>query len=448
MNKNKRQFFKNAATVGLGAVLLSSTNNAFASSAGNQLLVGENGDYPDISSALDAIENNSEYNPYQIFVLPGTYGGFDCKEYVDIIGSGQKSSFIETSFLQGDYIRLCSNMVLSNFGIRYSGTIGSGTIRGAVQKMPGIVSEVILSNVEFEVSGITGCSQPKYAINFGGKVNLTAYNLRIKTEAGGIRLSDGNSRWHNCDIYLTGNQTGLPRYGIVMESGNRLDWYGGRIGTGYYYDQDIEDPDQDVIGLYIPSSNTGGNARAEIHDAEMFARNVAPSSNAKINAVRAENGWVRLYGCYCQTEINPDVYNNGSKSLYAAKRTDNEPLDGSGGIIEAYGCRVRSLEGYVVGGAGVQGYFNYNTSDDHKIILRYENLCLCDAGSGAFTLRLANDSPTTSGDEHIFKKIDDTDNEIIIHGNGSKIDGSDYKVLSEQYMVIRVRRIENEWMVI
>ncbi|WP_321413146.1 hypothetical protein [uncultured Desulfobacter sp.] len=52
MNKNKRQFFKNAATVGLGAVLLSSTNNAFASSAGNQLLVGENGDYPDISSAL------------------------------------------------------------------------------------------------------------------------------------------------------------------------------------------------------------------------------------------------------------------------------------------------------------------------------------------------------------------------------------------------------------
>ncbi|WP_321413139.1 hypothetical protein [uncultured Desulfobacter sp.] len=153
---------------------------------------------------------------------------------------------------------MCSNMVLSNFGIRYSGTIGPGTIRGAVQKMPGTVSEVILSNLEFEVSGITGCSQPKYAINFGGKVNLTAYNLRIKTEAGGIRLSDGNSRWHNCDIYLTGNQTGLPRYGIVMESGNRLDWYGGRIGTGYYYDQDIEDPDQDVIGLYIPSSNIGG----------------------------------------------------------------------------------------------------------------------------------------------------------------------------------------------
>ncbi|MGR8931385.1 MAG: hypothetical protein ACU836_12140 [Gammaproteobacteria bacterium] len=447
MNLNKRNLFK-LATIGLASAAVSKNVLAQTTAFNNQIVVGPGGDYADIGDALASITDNGPFNPYQVIVLPGIYGGFDTKEFVDVMGCGQKSTIIETGFLRNQYIRVGSNVTLSNMGIKYSGTTGSSYIRGAIEKLPGAVSELILHNLEFEIYNINGVNAPKYAVNFGGLVNLTAYNLRIKTDAGGLRLAYGNSRWHGCDIYLTGKNVGVPHYGVVLEHGNRFDWYCGRIGTGYYYDSELEDPNQDVIGLYIPITNEIGNCRAEIHNAEMFARNISPASGVKVNAVRAENGWARLYGCYCQTEITPDVFNNGSKSLFAASRTAYQPPNGLGGIIEAYGCRVRSMEGYIIGGAGLQGYFQYSTADNGKTVQRYENLSLCDAGDGSFTLKLANDDPETSGVEHVFKKVDMSNNAVRIDGNGNHIDGMTSVILTEPYQTVRVRRTADGWFII
>jgi hypothetical protein len=412
---------------------------------GNRIVVGLGADFADIGAAVASISDNSASNPYQIMVLPGVYGGFDTKPYVDIIGAGVKSTIIETGGDRGDYIRVADNFSLSNCGIRYSGTAASDIVRGAIESMPSNPGEVVLKDLEIDVSGISGAMAAKYAINFNGTVKITVWNLRIATESGGLRLNDGQSRWHNCDIYLKGTAVRLPHYGVYLEGGNRFDFYGGRIGTGYYYEQDLLDPDQDVVGLYIPAYNIGGNTRAEVHNAEMFARNITPAPNVRVNAVRAENGWVRLYGCYCQSELDPDTNGNGSKSLYAAYRTPAQPAEGGAGKIEAYGCRVRSMEGCVMGGAGAQGAFTYDTSHDGTLIQRYENLCLCDASAGPFTLKLANDDPETDGDEHVFKKIDTSSNTVTVTAGGNLIDGRSAIQLPRPYSHVRLRRAGANW---
>ena len=164
MDSSRRKFFAMSAGTGLVAGLgVSIPRTAQAIPVNNQIIVGVGGDFTDIDSALSSITDNSRTNPYQILLLPGTYGGFDTKPYVDIVGSGVKSSIIETGFLFGDYIRLGSYVSLSNMGIKYSGTTGSSTIRGAVQKLSDTQSEVIMSNIEFEVYDIAGVIAPKYA---------------------------------------------------------------------------------------------------------------------------------------------------------------------------------------------------------------------------------------------------------------------------------------------
>jgi hypothetical protein len=418
-------------------------------SAANQLVVGPGGDFQDIRDAITSISENSPENPFQVLVLPGVYGGFDSKPYVDVVGAGIKSTILETSGGSGDYIRLGSNTSLGNCGVVYRGTAAADLVRGAIEAQGGQnPTEIVLKDIEIDVSGISGATAAKYAINFNSQAKVTAWNLRIATESGGLRLGDGQSRWHNCDIYLKGTSVGLPHYGVRIDGGNRFDFYGGRIGTGYYYDADLLDPDQDVIGLFIPAANNGGNTRAEVHGAEMFARNITPAAGVKVNAVRAENGWARLYGCFCQCEITPDTNGNASKSLYAAYRSPAQPPDGTGGKIEAYGCRVRSAEGYVIGGPGIQGSFTYDASNDDTLIQRYENLCVCDASAGTFTLKLGIDDPPTDGDEHVFKRIDASPNVVIIDGNGSLIDGKPAVALRRQYARLRVRRAGSGWHVL
>lgn len=415
----------------------------------NTIIVGQGGDFTDIAEAMASITDNAVDNPYQILLLPGVYTGWgDSKQYVDVIGSGRNSTVIETSFT--DYIRINSYSELANFKIQHSSVFGSATVRGAVEKVSSnSVTEAVLRNIEIDVDdSIQGHTQPKYAISFGGGVNLTAYNLKIRTAGGGIRLNSGNSRFHNCDIYFDYEDIGLPRYGIIMENGNRLDWYGGRIGTGYYYDQDVIEPDEDIIGLYIPATNTSGNCRAEIHDAEMFARNADANLSTKVHAVRADNGWVRMYGCYVQTELGDNTNSNTSKSIHAVYGTADEPATGDGGRVETYGCRVRSMYGFVHGGAGIQGPTYYDVSHNNNIIQRYEGLAVCDATSGAFTLKLPTDEPATEGHEVEFYKSDASANAITIDGNGNTINGAATHVLSSQYDKVRLRRTKDGWIIL
>lgn len=449
MKMARREILKATAGIGTGGLLVG--QNVYASpfkQTSKRVIVGPGGDYDSIAEALGDITDNSPTRRYQILVLPGTYGGFATKEHIDIVGSGVKSTLIQTSF--DDYIQLGSNVMVANFGIRYSGTDGGGTERGAIQEQSGSQTEIILRDLEIEVSGIQGIGTPRYAINFTGSsgVRLTAYNVRIRTDSCGLHLWQGQSRWHGCDIYLTGNTVGTPHIGVTIASGNRFDWYGGRIGTGYYYDANLNDPDQDVIGILIPETNVSENTRAQVHDAEMFARNVNALPGVKVNAVRAENGWARLFGCYCQTELTPDANNNGSRSVYGAFRTPAEPADGFGGRVEAYGCRIRSMEGYVIGGAGAQGMFNYATANDGAQIQRYENMALCDAAAGPFTLKLSGSLPPTVGDEHVFKKIDSSANVVTISGNGNLIDGLTSVQLTSQYDSVKVRRAEDQWYIV
>src|SRR5262245_19866955 len=197
-----------AMSAGLGAA--ASVARASTRALGNEIVIGVGGDYRDIADAIAAISDNGPDNPYVLHLLPGTFGAFQTKDFVDIIGAGVKSSIIETAGSNGGYILLGSNVTMANLGIRYSGTSAGGTIRGAIQKQPNVsATEVVLQNIELFVQNITGVTAPKYAIYFGGKVDLTAWNVRIATESGGLRLNVGQTRWHGCDIYLRGNKVGL-----------------------------------------------------------------------------------------------------------------------------------------------------------------------------------------------------------------------------------------------
>ncbi len=432
-----------AAGAGALLPLLSASQNASADiAAENLIVVGEGNLFIDINSALESIVDNSATNPYVIQIQPGIYSSFTMKPYVDVIGSGINSTIIETT--SSTPIIVASDASLQNLKVHFSGTGGGSGFQGAIQKRSNI-TDLVLSDLEIHVDGITGAAGPRFGIYIvNGGHQMTFRNIKIKTESGGVHLSSGNYRFHGCDIYMTGNSIGLPHYGIYAQKAARIDWSGGRITTGYYYPDISNDLDQDVICIYIPASNTYG-CRVEAHDAEMYARNANASSTARVNAVRAENGWVRLFGCLAQTELSNNINNNSSKTVFGAFGTDNEPTQGVGaGKIEVHGSRISSQEGNTLSGQLI-GVATYNKN--MNLEKWSGGLIRCDASYGAMTIKLpwvGLNKP--SGELHHFVKIDDTNNPVTINLYGASYQGSFANpVLGEKYESLKIIWDGTEW---
>jgi hypothetical protein len=387
--------------------------------------------YPDVASALASITDNSADRRYTVLVQPGIYDAFAMKPYVDVCGVSRWSAVVRAT--SSSPVVAASFSTLADLQLRFSGNGGGSDAAALIAE--GDLTEFVASNLEIDVTGVAGAAGPRWGIGFfQGSHDATFYDIKIRTESSGIRLRGGNIRVHATDCYLTGNQTGLPHIGVQVDGSARLDWYGGRLGTGYYYDQDLHDPLQDVIGVYVPARNAG-TGRIHLHGLTIFARNIEAAPDVRINAVRAENGWVRLFGCMCQAEPGPS---NASKTLYAAAGTPAQPPTGSGGRIEVYGSRITSFEGNVFVDGGTLGVSRYDTSDDDLTLEKYEGgVILCDAAAGPFSLFLP--AAIRIGDSYTFKKIDQTTNPVTIGARSSRlIDGRADVVLAEPYASIRV----------
>jgi hypothetical protein len=399
--------------------------------APTQIKVGPGGNFPDVGAALASIVDNSADKRYVIQIQPGQYNAFVMKPYVDVCGVSRMTTSIATSSAQP--VVAASYSTLSDLRIVYSGT--SGGDKAAALTRGDQVTEFVANNLEIEVTGVKGAAGARWAIGFfSGSHDATFSNIKIRTESCGIYLSAGNYRFHSTDCYLAGDAVGLPHIGLEVASGARVDWFGGRLGTGYYYDEDLHDPLQDVIGAYVPATNTG-STRVHLHGLIIFARNIDAAAGVRVNAVRAENGWVRLFGCMCQCEPSPA---NECKTLYAAFRTPAQPAQGDGGKIETYGSRISHFEGNVFGGGGTIGVSSYDVSHDGLVLDKYEGgLILCDASAGPFSLFLP--SSMRIGDSYSFKKTDSTPNAVTISTHSNRlIDGVVARSLATQFQVLRV----------
>lgn len=403
----------------------------------NIITVGVGGDFRDVSTALAAITDNSVDNPYHLKLLPGDHGHFTMKPYIQIDGTGKDNTFIETSW--GSVIYMASNSGISNASILFSGNSGGATVGGALRRSSSI-DAFVLRDIKFDIYGLAGAGAARYAVYEGtGTVKMDCYNVHVKTESGGFACGYGEKRFHDCDVFLVGANVGLPHIGLHDLVGTRIDWYGGRICTGYQYANPTGCEDEDIICVYI-AADAVGPSRTHLYNATLFARNVDANLGVKVNCIRAENGWVRAFGCMGQTELETNANSNTSKAVHAVYRTADEPATGQGGKIEAFGCRFSNASGNIQGGL-MHNISRLDNSHDGEILTHpgEGGLYLCDATAGAFTLQPNSNVNCPYGEEYAFKKVDASANAVTITPtNGKTIDGAASVVLSSQYDSTRI----------
>ena len=378
-----------------------------------------------IQSVINSITDASADMPYTIFIPSKVYDCTDhdlvMKEWVHLRGLGSEATIIITKNFNN--IIAASNSSISNMTIEYS-----GSVQGAITKAS-LIQNFTINTVNFNIFG--GGS----AIYFpsGGDFSVWMYDLKIITEGKGIHDGAwGRYYLHDVDIFLTGDNIGASHIGIQIDSGSRFYIWGSKIGTGYGHPGIINDTDQDVIGIYIPVTNTA-NPRVEVHDLESFCRNADAQEGAKVNVLRAEAGWFRCFGCFGQSETPPDW--SVGKTIYQS----------GDGKIEVKGCRFSSYAGNIYG-SPQRGVSNYTVADNNHTLSKFEGgLVLLDATDGAFTIRLEGN--VRYGDEYIFKKIDSTANVVTISGNGKNIDGQASVSLTSQYETLKIIGGYDEWYV-
>jgi|GEM_PF-3013255 len=377
-----------------------------------------------IQSVINSITDASADMPYTIFIPTGVY---DCtaqdlvmKEWVHLRGLGSEATIIVTANYNN--IIAISNSSISDMTIEYT-----GSYQGAITKTT-LIENFTLDRVNFNIYG----SGAAVWFNGGGDFFVYMNNVKIVTEGKGIYVNTyGHYYLHDVDIFLTGDNIGSQHIGIQVDSYSRFYIWGSKIGTGYGYPNITNDTAQDVIGIYIPVTNTA-NPRIELHDLESFCRNEGAQEGANVNVIRAENGWFRCFGCFGQAETPPD-WSIGD-TLYQS----------GNGKIEIIGCRFSNYTGNVVG-SPQRGVSQYTVADHNYSLDKFEGgLILLDATDGAFTLRVPG--TVHIGSEYIFKKIDSTVNVVTISGNGNNIDGQASVSLTSQYETLKIiAGPDNEW---
>lgn len=438
---SRRAFF--AAAVG-GVALAATVSTVLAEGSANMLTVGVGGDHATLLSAMDDIIDNSESNVYFIKLLPGVHtlpsNGLALKPYVSIEGCGQGISQISCS--QFSTLTVGTGCKLSHLTL--SGHFTSAdAARSVLSNAPDQEIILRLENVDIYVTG-----GYKAAIAITGFLHTCYFdNVAIYTTSIGLQLG-GHFYINGLQLFLSGNATHTPYWGIHLTEYARIDLWNSKIGTGYGrtsrpgFDTRLEvrnDALADVIGIYIPSDNIDPVAvEINCYGLNSYARNETTTNRSvRINCVRAESGLVRLYGGLQQAE---------SPANHSVRIT----LVQSGrGIIEVLGDRYSSAMGNFWG-ANVSGTSTTTIADnDLELNDDYGGVILCDASAGAYTLRLTGFGPAfNNGMRYIFVKQDASSNTVTISGIATTISGADSVTLISPYQKIEIIATTTEWIIL
>ncbi len=433
MSNNRRKFLKGAIAGGIGVGLAAPATNTFGAGVANEIIVGDGGEYPDVTSALDSITDASRLNPYLIKVLPGVFSlNFTTKSWVSISGSGRSATIFEGS--GWDRIIVSgSNVTLSDFSVSHT----SNAPNQAAIERSGLASDTVLSNLNIEQQG------PGRAIaNANGDPNLTWWLRNLKIRSEGTALEIGLHTY--CDdlkILLHGNYSGNPHVGVkAIGPYFRIYLNNCRIGTGYWagYDEGAFElnnvyGDDDVIAIWVPEAD--GIGRIEVHGLESFVRNETTTDpNVNVNVMRVEGSWLRAFGCFGQgeTPMNWSVTN----TVYQSQN----------GKVEQFACRLSDVEGNTYG-AIVHPTQAFTVANNNYVFGKFEGgLHRIDTSGGDVILVLPGYSKgQLPGEEHYFK-ITNGDNSLILQLNGNTLEGSTADpVITGLYTSIRLIWDGVEW---
>jgi hypothetical protein len=414
MDSSKRMFVGSLAAVGaLGAALTSASAQAASANGSNLVRVGPGGDFATIQDAIESISDASESNPYAVLIEPGRYNlasvgrPIVLRPWVSLVGVDRNAVWIETD---GDNNILCANdVVMSNISV-------SGPTGTLIQNNQPQLKDFVVNNVRLVCDGVGPA--------FGSTQFIARLEMRdctIQTQGTGLDFPAGGRIYlHDCNIHLFGSSQS-PHIGIDASSYCRIFVFGGKIGSGYGYD-DIVETDQDVIGVRTDANFDG---RVVMHGVWSICRNNGAPAGTNINCIRVEgpNGWVRLFGGYYQAEN--DIGQGRPKTI-------TNPGQGK---IEIYGTRILHYGEGPVYSTNQIGLQRYSKVDDGKILYR-GGLLLFNAAAGGFTVKLPWAMAT---EQYILKKIDNTNNPVTISGNGYRIDGQTSVILARPYDKVHLR---------
>jgi len=441
MNRRKFMTQSAAAAVVASASQLSHAKPSTPSTVSGQVVtIGPDGDYLEIADALSAISPlASPSSPYILKLLPGIHfvrgGEIVIPSWIALAGCGQQISTIDFED-EITYFSVSSNSKISDVSMtafRSSSQAASGML---VAKRERVV-DFYLENVTFALTG--GYQSAIEQIWY----NHVWYwdNVNIYTDSIGI-IMRGYQYLRNTNVFLSGNGTGTPYYGIYVPSMCRLYAWSMRCGTGYGettsagFGSDLEvdnDADSDVVGIFVPLDNPT-NPRLELHGLESYCRNeLASDVSSKVNCMRIEAGIARLFGCFTQAET-PSDWSLG-EDLHVE----------SGGTVEVYGCRYTTVSGNL-SSRNQQAIARKTVSNDGETLSvdaetqHAGSMVMCDACGGSFTLLLPSDwaGGQPPGMLWTFIKTDDTLNSVTIRVPWGTISGKSEVVLDVPYQRVQV----------
>ena len=425
---NRREFFKKTALPAgaLGAMVYSGATY----SAGNEanliyVGLGIEDDFSDLNLALESIVDSHSENGYVVVVKPGIYnlsGQAIIPPFVSIKGFGQHATKI-----------ICSKWNI--FRVSTSTSISDLTIIGNEIKAAGIITPNAQRVVNFKMDNVDmylhgGANAAISLHNYNHVSYLT--NLHIITDSYGLILQ-GYHYINSSTIFLSGENTGTDYVGIYVPGMCRLYMWSCKVGTGYgetdeagyAVDLEVQDSSSSIIGLYIPASNTS-TPRVELHGFESFCRNELLTNQPElgINPIRAESGWVRVFGGFVQSEV--PLYPLAQEAIFQS----------GSGIVEVYGTRYSVSSGNIAS-RGQSAVSTYKFPDDNNHVLENWDggVIFCDASEGDLYLEIKSFwEGTPSGLEFKFIKTDSSTNQVKVISRDFKLDsGEEFYILTQPY---------------
>ena len=211
----------------------------------------EGGDFEKVSEALSVIADNSETNPYLIKVAPGIYDDiFQMKEYVDIEGSGEKTTVI-TSAAGSVTVTAASNCQLRLLTVS---AVNSGSNTTAIAASDVLGFKVLHVTVSVYGSGseaVTGIDNVRSEVFLENVVVRTVNTANASTA---ISTSNtGSVTWvNNCIISAVsnGNNNRSTAVGVAGSGGSSVMVNNAYITVSAY---------EYARGIYLAFGSTHGH---------------------------------------------------------------------------------------------------------------------------------------------------------------------------------------------
>jgi len=319
-----------------------------------------------IQAAIDAATASGTQGGV-VYFPPGTY------EISTIAVTGNENGMTilrgdgDASVITLDNFQFAAGMTYSGGNIMFKdfkvvaedGTFGAGGSNHGIFKNTSASAGIIFDNVTIELANIAATrTAPVFCV----------YHTFLPTTTGvklGSRMIINNCRWFSdsCHLWNPGpagsvlisdcewifaNGTGTTdMHCLYGTSGTGRVWFHDCwLGSGYTYDIPGEGGNTAKAGIEmatikIPASQT--DKRVELYGCQGFIRNEQTTGTTPVYVVNAEAGWVRMFGCFMQSEVG-----STSIGIKTAFGTPNEVASGNlRGQVELYGVRTNGIEGGV-----------------------------------------------------------------------------------------------------